>query len=124
MKLIIAGSRSLNPTNDQIKECLDSFGVDIKEIECIVSGGAKGVDTCAIDFAKENNIPVILFLPEYEKFGKRAPLVRNKQMAVYGDYLILFHDGKSTGSMHMLRQMKDLDKFVCIVNCGNCCVLF
>lgn len=73
MKLIIAGSRSLNPTNDQIKEVLDSFGVDIKEVECIVSGGAKGTDTCAIDFAKENNIPVILFLPEYEKFGKRAP---------------------------------------------------
>ena len=46
----------------------------------IVSGGAKGIDTCAKLHAKENNLKLTEFLPNYQKFGRVAPLKRNLQI--------------------------------------------
>lgn len=44
MKLIIAGSRHLQVSNELIESFFDRFGLSPTEI---VSGGAKGIDTCA-----------------------------------------------------------------------------
>jgi hypothetical protein len=104
MKLIIAGSRSLKVTPDQIKQSIKDLGINLDDVECIVSG------KCAEVFAFKESIPTKIFLPDYKSYGKGAPLRRNKQMAEYGDFLILFHDGKSTGSLNMLSHMTKLDK--------------
>jgi hypothetical protein len=123
MKLIIAGSRSLKVAPDQIRETLLALDIPIDSIECIVSGGAKGIDKCAEVFAFKESIPTKIFLPDYESYGKGAPLRRNKQMAEYGDYLVLFHDGRSTGSLNMLSHMTKLDKGTTVVTCGNVAVI-
>lgn len=54
MKVAIVGSRNLNIS--EIQEYLP------KNISEIISGGAKGVDTCARRFAQNNNIKLTEYL--------------------------------------------------------------
>lgn len=66
--------------------------------DIIVSGGATGVDTLAKEYAIKNNIPIIEFLPEYDKYGRKAPLMRNIQIVDNCDFLLAFWNGNSRGT--------------------------
>lgn len=99
MKAAVIGSRGLTVTD--LGKYLPEGTTEI------VSGGAKGIDTCAKEYALANNIKLTEFLPEYEKFGRNAPLKRNLQIIDYADIVLAFWDGKSRGT-----------KFV-IDNCGK-----
>ena len=90
MKLAIIGSRKC-PAID-----IASY-IEIMP-DLIISGGAIGVDTLARQFAEQNNIPIIEFLPEYPKYGRKAPLMRNIQIVENCDFVIAFWDGKSPGT--------------------------
>lgn len=70
----------------------------------IVIGGARGVDESARAYAKENGIPLTEFLPDYETYGQRAPLVRNIEIVDYSDFVLAFWDGKSRGTAHVITQ--------------------
>jgi len=64
MKLTIIGSRSIEKLN------LDEY---IKEKPyVVVSGGAKGIDTIAWEWAIKNNIEIIVHRSNYNKNGKWA----------------------------------------------------
>jgi predicted Rossmann fold nucleotide-binding protein DprA/Smf involved in DNA uptake len=77
-----------------------------KYITQIVSGGARGADTLAFDYATEYNIAVEVFRPDYERYHKKAPFVRNKLIVNNSDIVIAFWDGKSTGTKHTLDYAK------------------
>ena len=66
--------------------------------ETIVSGGALGADTYAKEYAIENDIPLIEFLPDYKKYGKSAPIIRNMQIVDNCDFLLAFWNGTSRGT--------------------------
>ena len=59
---------------------------------------AKGADTYAKEYTLKNNIPIIEFLPDYRKYGRKAPLIRNLQIVDNCEFLLAFWDGKSRGS--------------------------
>lgn len=108
MKTIIAGSRgitSFGPVLDAIR----SFPNEITEV---ISGMAKGVDTSAIEWAHQNNLPVKCFPAEWRKFGNSAGPIRNIEMANYADALIAVWDGKSKGTKHMISVMERQGKIV------------
>ena len=63
----------------------------------IVSGGAKGVDTCAKEYALSRGIKLTEYLPEYEKYGKVAPLKRNITIIESADLVLAFWDGVPRG---------------------------
>lgn len=90
MKLAIIGSRSLKDID--LQNYID-FQVDE-----IVSGGALGIDKQAEKYAQENNIPTKVFMPDYRRYRKGAPLIRNIQIIEYADKIIAFWDGKSKGT--------------------------
>lgn len=69
MKIAVIGSRSLVVNN--LEKYLQ------KDVDEIVSGGAIGIDRCAKEYAIRNNITLREFLPEYNKFGRSAPLKKN-----------------------------------------------
>lgn len=94
MKLAIIGSRNL-----YINE-LDKFIP--KNVKTIVSGGAKGIDTCARNYAKRNGLGLIEFLPDYEKYGKIAPLKRNILIIENADAVFAFWDGHSRGTKFVI----------------------
>jgi len=99
-KIIVCGSRDFadeSVVNDVLT--IETCRID-DDVE-IVSGGAKGADTFAANFAKENGYPLKEFLPEWNNYGRGAGPYRNKQMIDYcsdGDMVIAFWDGKSKGT--------------------------
>ena len=57
---------------------------------------------CAAEYAKKKGITLTEFLPEYEKYGKRAPLIRNLEIIDYADEVIAFWDGESHGTKYVI----------------------
>ena len=99
MKVAVIGSRNL-----QVEHLEAFIPPDATEI---VSGGAKGIDACAQEFALENEIKLTEFLPDYDQYGKSAPLRRNIQIIEYSDLVLAFWDGKSRGTKHVIDTCKE-----------------
>lgn len=106
MIMAIVGSRNITKIN-----LSDFLPGSITEI---VSGAAKGIDSCAREYALLHNIPLKEYLPEYSKYGKRAPLVRNLQIIDYADEVIAFWDGKSHGTKNVIDMCKKRGKTVTV----------
>lgn len=107
MKVAVIGSRGLNVSNLE-----DYLPEDTTEI---ISGGAKGIDTCARDYALSHGIKLTEFLPEYGKYGKSAPLKRNITIIKNADVVLAFWDGKSKGTKFVIENCKKLGIEVKIV---------
>ena len=107
MKLAIVGSRNL--TNIVLDRYIS------EEVEEIVSGGAVGVDLCAAEYAKNNAIKLTEFLPEYERYGRAAPIVRNKKIVDYSDKIIVFWNGESKGTLSVINYAKKTGKPIEII---------
>ena len=98
MKIAIIGSRNLGVID------LENFlPEDITEI---VSGGARGVDTCAREYALAHGIKLTEFLPNYNRYGRGAPLKRNLEIIAYADLVLAFWDGKSRGTKYVIDNCK------------------
>lgn len=110
MRLIIAGSRSLDWVGYEFVANAVFQKNLYKDITEIVSGTAIGVDKLGERFADMANLKVKRFPANWEAHGKSAGFIRNRQMAEYADALLLIWDGYSRGSNNMLNTMKDLKK--------------
>ena len=108
MKLLIAGSRSI--TDFDLKEYIP------KNTELIISGGARGVDTLAEKYADEHKISKLILHPNYSKYGKGAPIVRNKQMVDIADRVIIIWDGKSRGTAQTIEYAKKVGLDYVLIN--------
>ena len=100
MKVAIIGSRNLSVV--EIQRYLP------KGITEIVSGGARGIDSCARRYANQTGIKLTEFLPEYNRYGRSAPLKRNLQIISYADMVIAFWDGQSQGTKYVIDQCRKL----------------
>lgn len=102
-KIVVAGSRRYN-NYDEACEFIDLYISRIKNIYKLVfvSGGCTGADMLGERFANENGFAVERIVAEWEKYGKRAGPIRNEKMALAGDYIICFWDGKSRGTKSMI----------------------
>ena len=94
MKLAIIGSRNI-----QIDDLSPYIPADCDEI---ISGGARGVDTCAAEYARAHGLKLTEFLPDYQKFGRAAPIVRNRSIVEAADTVIAFWDGSSRGTKSVI----------------------
>ena len=80
----------------------------------IVSGGARGIDTCAREYALAHGIKLTEFLPRYGLYGQAAPLKRNLQIIAYADMVIAFWDGHSRGTRYVIENCKKANKKVTV----------
>lgn len=108
MKIAIIGSRNINSAD------IDKYITGCSEI---VSGGAKGIDACAAEYAERSGIKLTVFLPEYERYGHAAPIVRNKQIVDYSDKIVAFWNGISKGTLSVIRYAQKAGKECEIVIC-------
>lgn len=115
MKLLIAGSRSLNADKLysmlDINTLLDIFNLDWP-LEFVHGGCPKGTDEYCDRVANSyhDTTKLRIFKADWKKHGKSAGPKRNKQMAEYADVLLLIWDGQSRGSKNMKEEMLKLNK--------------
>lgn len=107
MKVAIIGSRNITVNN--LQKYLPS---DITEI---VSGGARGIDACARNYAHAHGIKLVEFLPDYDKYGKFAPLQRNLLIIDYSDEVIAFWDGVSHGTKFVIEKCREKGKKITVL---------
>ena len=93
MKIAVVGSRSITDVD------LDKF---VSHADEIVSGGARGVDTCAARYARRTGKKLTEFLPDYDTYGRSAPIVRNRLIVEYADEIYAFWDGSSRGTRYVV----------------------
>ena len=98
MRVAVIGSRGL-----QIKNLEEYLPENVTEI---VSGGAKGVDSSAKEYALAHGLKLTEFLPEYEKYGRAAPLKRNITIIENADIVLAFWDGESRGTKFVIDACK------------------
>jgi hypothetical protein len=51
-----------------------------------------------MDLAERLGLELIVFKPDYKRYGRGAPIVRNKQIIEEADCVLAFWDGKSRGT--------------------------
>lgn len=90
MRVAVVGSRNL---------CVDISAYMPEDVTEIVSGGARGIDTVAGRWADQRNIPKVIFKPDYERYGRSAPIKRNKLIVEAVELVIAIWDGKSRGTL-------------------------
>lgn len=104
MKVAIIGSRNL--VNVEISKYIP------ENVTEIISGGARGIDTLAEEWAEKNGIPKTIIKPEYERFKRGAPLKRNEKIVELADVIIALWDGKSRGTKFTIDYAKKVKKEV------------
>lgn len=107
--VIVAGSRSFNDLSLMYSK-LDYY-LQKQDKVLIVHGGANGADKCAAIYAKERNIKTKVFLPDWDKYGKKAGILRNIEMFEYASQFqdrgcVVFWDGKSKGTKNDIELSK------------------
>lgn len=103
-KLIIAGTRTFNDHNLMRKEVIkfiNEHNINESSLE-IISGGARGADRLGELYAKHKNYDLIIMSADWDTYGKAAGYRRNAKMAKYADGCIVFWDGVSRGTKHMI----------------------
>ncbi len=98
MKVAVVGSRGLRVAD--LGKYLPEGTTEI------VSGGARGVDAAAREYAISHGLKLTEFLPEYDKFGRGAPLKRNITIIEYADLVLAFWDGQSHGTKFVIDNCK------------------
>ena len=108
-RVIVAGSRGFfdydlmsRELDKLFNESKEFAGRDVK----IISGMADGADSLAIRYADERKLTKILFPANWKRFSRVAGFLRNEDMLSVATHLVVFWDGKSSGTNHMIEIAK------------------
>lgn len=113
-RLLVCGSRSIRSqavVSNGIDEALRGWSLLTPDIECLVSGGAKGVDQLAELWAGPAGVRVERFVPDWEGQGRRAGIERNLAMLDFigqseNPRVVAIWDGTSRGTKHSLDEAR------------------
>ncbi|BCU02992.1 hypothetical protein [Pandoravirus japonicus] len=102
LRVAVVGGRDFG-AYDVLERCLDALAEERGAITTIVSGGARGADAMAADYARRRGIVLIEFRPDYAacrtpRERRRAPLLRNADIIAGADIVVAFWDGRSRGT--------------------------
>ena len=109
MKLAVVGSRDLVKIPDLARQSMRDYLTRYRRgITEIVSGGARGADTYAEEIAAELGIPTKIFPADWNKYGKGAGFIRNKEIVDYADAVVAFYYGSSPsrGAQNTINQAR------------------
>ena len=111
-RVVVAGSRGFQDY-DLMQRKLNAFlrvRLNAEIPVQIVSGTAGGADTLGERYADNIGLEVCRFPAPWEELGKPAGYVRNRLMARVSDAVVVFWDGQSRGSQHMIRIAEEMGR--------------
>ena len=108
MRIAIVGSRNLS---------LENISAYVPQCDEIVSDGANGIDACAANYANKNSLRLTEFFPNYQKYGRAAPIRRNEEIVDYADKIIAFWDGHSKGTLSVSKYAEKTGKECQVIIC-------
>lgn len=110
VKVAIVGSRKWTDEKRIVK-----YIKDLPKDSVIVSGGAQGVDQTAIYWAKFFALETKVYLPDWNKHGKSAGMIRNSLIVEDCDRLVAFWNGKSKGTKDSIDKARKAGKPVEVI---------
>ena len=128
MRLLVCGARDYGTKEEErkkvwaaieffVRECKVEYTVSKKGVVTVyteyknlvlIQGAARGVDTAAQTWAVLNNVAQLRFPADWQKYGRAAGPIRNKQMLDQGkpDKVLAFLRKDSKGTANMIAQAK------------------
>ena len=82
----------------------------------MISGHCSGVDRMGERYAEEKGFRVKIFLPEWDKYGRAAGPMRNKEMVACADLIIAFWNGRSKGTSSLIQYAKIRKKELIVID--------
>lgn len=107
MKLLVVGSRGINEY-DLEKHIPNGTTM-------IITGGANGIDTLAEKYADKKRLSKLVLRPQYDLYGRAAPLKRNEKMVDLCDMALIVWDGYSKGTKYTLNYAEKTGKKVILI---------
>ena len=107
MNLLIVGSRSIQEYD--LQKHIP------KETTLILTGGADGIDLLAEKYADQNHLSKLILRPQYNRYGRGAPLKRNEQLVELCDMALIVWDGQSRGTKYTLNYAKKIGKPIILI---------
>ena len=107
MKLLIVGSRGIND--------FDLSPYISNDVDTIISGGANGVDSLAESYADSHRLSKYIIRPQYDLYGRAAPIKRNEQMVALADTVLIIWDGKSKGTQYTIKYSQKMNKPITLI---------
>jgi len=104
MRVAVVGSRAYSDMRF-VFDALDVINAE-HTITCIVSGGARGVDTFAERWAHKNKIPTKIYHAKWDTHGKAAGMIRNADIVGDSHLVVAFWDGISKGTKNSIDTAK------------------
>lgn len=99
MKIAIVGSRE--PGNINFAKELEKR-INIQSGDTIISGGAKGIDSLAAEYATAHGLALVEIRPNYTKNGRGATFIRNREIVDNADMVVAFWNGTSKGTKYTI----------------------
>ena len=108
-RCIVAGSRTFDNYSALAKKMDASLARQVKEGNAvtIISGTARGADLIGERYARDRGFQVERFPADWNRHGKAAGYRRNAEMAGVANAVVVFWDGYSLGTQHMITIAKD-----------------
>lgn len=117
MNVLICGSRE-NYNKEEAKYIILGILLEYHSWDTFITGGATGIDTQfesqlkRMSYFHEEQLEVIK--PNYAKFKKSAPIIRNKEMVDKADIVYALWNGISKGTEYTINYANEKKKEVVI----------
>lgn len=109
MKVLVAGSRDWTD-KETLFSILNQFEQEHPQTsKTLLSGGCRGADFIAEQFAQEHKWKIERFLPDWQKYGKAAGPIRNNLMLEQQpEFIFCFPLFSSKGTLQLISQISKL----------------
>jgi hypothetical protein len=98
-------------TGELVRDGIASFVRHLDQLDDrIVTGDAQGADTWVREAAEHKGILVEVVPAEWEKYGRKAGVLRNPRIIAKGDVVVAFWDGLSPGTKNGIKHAKAMVK--------------
>lgn len=114
MRVAIVGSRDF-PEPERVRAYVRALRKD----DIVISGGARGVDSWAVEEAQLQGLSTEVFPADWEVYGRSAGYQRNQSIVDAAEFVVAFWDGKSKGTAHTIKLAQKAGKPVEVLLAGS-----